>query len=184
MLKSIFTLITILPLTLTLSGSEAGTISPQGRATFMLPTLTPSEYQKITTSAELRKQIVLDANIPDQNWDAGHRGVDLKADLRLYAPEAGIITFCGQVVDREVLTIKHPGGLKTTLEPVTCTLAAGTQVAKGEEVGNLAATPEHCAELSCVHWGLKQESEYLDPIDYIDFGEAIVLFPRDWQPHH
>lgn len=183
MLKTIFMITALLPLTLTLSGSTGPTSIPSERESFMLPTLTPNEYHKISSNTELRLQIVRDIDIPDQKWDAGHRGVDLKAGPSLYAPAAGIVTFCGQVVNREVLTIKHLNGLKTTLEPVTCTLSVGTEVVKGEQVATLATTPEHCAEVSCIHWGLKLESEYLNPMDYVVIGETIVLFPRDWQPH-
>ena len=113
---------------------------------------------------------------PARRWDRGHRGVDLAAvDADVRAPAEGIVTFSGVVVDRGVVTVTHPDGLRSSLEPVDDGPPVGTVVALGDPLGHVGAGA-HCPGQSCVHWGVRRGAEYLDPLDLL--GEAtIVLLP-------
>ena len=50
--------------------------------------------------------------------------------------------------------IAHPGGLRSTFEPVSATVSVGALVRQGEVIGLLSAQPGHCAPASCLHWGV------------------------------
>ncbi|WP_448059980.1 M23 family metallopeptidase [Cellulomonas hominis] len=117
---------------------------------------------------------------PAATWTAGHRGVDLaaSAEAAVLAPADGVVTFAGTVVDRGVLTITHPDGLRSSLEPVTATVTVGTRVGRGVAVGTLQDVPTHCAPAVCVHWGVRDGTTYLDPMHLLT-GGPIVLLPWD-----
>ena len=68
---------------------------------------------------------------PEQDWLAGHRGVDLAAAVGevVRAPADGTVTFAGKVAGRGVLVITHDDGLRTSLEPVVATAARGANPA-------------------------------------------------------
>lgn len=102
-------------------------------------------------------------NPPDQRWEAGHRGVDLTANVgdQVLSAAAGMVTFAGRLAGRGVVVVDH-GEVRTTYEPVAASVATGQQVSMGEVVGTLE-TGSHCMPESCLHWGLKQGDHYLDP---------------------
>ncbi|MGG5172109.1 M23 family metallopeptidase [Pseudarthrobacter sp. J1738] len=107
---------------------------------------------------------------------AGHRGVDLRAEQdSVYAPEAGVVTFRGTVVDRPVITIDHGGGLRSSFEPVESSLAVGSAVSKGQLIGTV--NTGHCALTLCVHWGVRQDDVYQDPMSFIVDQRPSVLLP-------
>ncbi len=114
---------------------------------------------------------------PDVRWDSGHRGVDLGAAVgqEVLAPTAGVVTFHGVVVDRGVLVIETPGGLRTTFEPVDSSLTVGTAVAQGQAVATVATTPGHCAPATCLHWGVLRDETYLDPLVLVGAVRVILL---------
>ncbi|WP_076259790.1 M23 family metallopeptidase [Intrasporangium flavum] len=117
---------------------------------------------------------------PDRPWGAGHRGVDLAATVGqpVRSPEAGTVTWAGVVAGRGVVVVTHPGGLRSTFEPVTATVRVGTTVARGGPVGAVTAAPGHCAPGTCLHWGVQRGRQYLDPLSFV--GRApIVLLPLD-----
>ncbi|WP_309616592.1 M23 family metallopeptidase [Salinibacterium sp.] len=112
---------------------------------------------------------------PANRYASGHRGVDLAAhDGAVYAPADGIVHFAGVVVDRPVLSIRHPGGLISSFEPVETTLTAGDPVARGDPVGT--AIQGHCSAL-CVHFGVRLDGEYVSPMLYLGGLEPSVLLP-------
>jgi murein DD-endopeptidase MepM/ murein hydrolase activator NlpD len=77
---------------------------------------------------------------------------------------------------RGVLVVAHPGGLRSTFEPVTATVPVGSAVARGEVVGAVTAAEGHCAPRACLHWGVLRGRQYLDPLSFV--GRApIVLLP-------
>lgn len=107
---------------------------------------------------------------PTSRWGAGHRGVDLAAhpgDLAL-APADGIVAFAGTVVNRGVVVINHPDGLRSTLEPVTPSVEVGQSVRRGEVVGTVQDAGSHCEPDTCAHWGVRRGDVYLDPWLLID----------------
>lgn len=118
---------------------------------------------------------------PPAPWLPGHRGVDLRAESgqAVLAPARGRVAFAGTVVDRGVVTIEHGGGLRTSYEPVTTTLAVGTVVARGQVVAVVAGGPGHCPPRSCLHWGLRRGDVYLDPLLLVRTPKPPVLLP--WQ---
>ncbi|GAB2637064.1 peptidoglycan DD-metalloendopeptidase family protein [Nocardia goodfellowii] len=108
---------------------------------------------------------------PARNWLPGHRGVDLAGmpGQAVLAAGAGIVVFAGEVAGKPVVSIDHPGGLRTTYEPVEADVAVGRRVVRGAPIGTLQAGHEGCA-VACLHWGARRDSsrpgayEYLDPL--------------------
>ncbi|MFI2752757.1 M23 family metallopeptidase [Cellulomonas sp. P22] len=117
---------------------------------------------------------------PPERWAAGHRGIDLAAQTgqEVLAPADGVVTFAGPVVDRDVLTILHPDGRRSSLEPVTSTLSPGDTVAQGQVVGHLQGTVHHCVRASCVHWGVREGDVYVDPSGLLPGAAPVVLLPE------
>jgi len=70
--------------------------------------------------------------------------------------------FAGSVAGKPVVSVDHPGGLRSTYEPVTASVAAGTRVRRGTVLGSLASGHEGCSS-ACLHWGIRRGREYLDP---------------------
>lgn len=117
------------------------------------------------------------ASIPQPNWTSGHRGVDLAMKgTRVVSPASGTVTFAGWVVNRPVISIAHGDGLVTSIEPVTATVPVGSTVRKGQVVGEIAEARPHCTRRACIHWGLRLNGAYVDPLDYLEgFGEVRLL---------
>lgn len=115
---------------------------------------------------------------PDAPWLPGHRGVDLLAPngSAVRSPTTGQVSFTGLVAGRSVVVISHSGGLRSTFEPVTPALPAGTPVEGGDAVGRLAPTPGHCAPATCLHWGVLRGTVYLDPLALIG-RQRVRLLP-------
>ncbi|MFD3591336.1 M23 family metallopeptidase [Nocardia sp. NPDC058640] len=109
---------------------------------------------------------------PERNWLPGHRGVDLAgvAGQPVLAAGDGIVVFAGKVADKPVVSIDHPGGLRTTYEPVLAQVSVGSRVSRGTAVGTLEAGHEGCPVAACLHWGARRETgahnrrEYIDPL--------------------
>jgi murein DD-endopeptidase MepM/ murein hydrolase activator NlpD len=99
-------------------------------------------------------------------YGPGHRGVDLAgaAGAPVLAAGDGVVAFAGMVAGRPVVSINHPGGLRTTYEPVDPTVAAGQAVPRGSPIGTLLAGHAGCAGTACLHWGLRRDRTYLDPL--------------------
>jgi murein DD-endopeptidase MepM/ murein hydrolase activator NlpD len=111
---------------------------------------------------------------PPAPWLPGHRGVDLAGAPggAVRSAGAGTIVFAGGVAGRGVVSIAHPGGLRTTYEPVLSGLRPGAVVAAGEEIGVLAAGHPGCPAPACLHWGLRRGGEYLDPLTLLGLGRV------------
>ena len=78
---------------------------------------------------------------PSPNWNRGHRGVDLAGvpDQPVYAAGAGTVVFAGELAGRPLVSIAHPGGLRTSYEPVRPRCGPGTSVDAGAAIGELVA---------------------------------------------
>ncbi len=141
---------------------------------------------------------------PGQRWLAGHRGVDLAASAgdAVRSPADGTVRFTGYVVDRQVLTVDHGNGTVSSFEPVTATVSVGKPVSAGQSIGVVdfrgslpggaadgaftdrvladAKAPEsrqpHCPR-SCLHWGVRLDGEYVDPLRYLMDRRPSVLLP-------
>lgn len=115
---------------------------------------------------------------PAEPWLSGHRGVDLDAGRsdEIRAPADGRITFAGWVVDRPVVTITHPSGLRSSFESVATDLSEGDKVSGGQVIGRLSE-PLHCGATACLHWGVRQGEEYLNPLQFVADLRPSVLLP-------
>ncbi len=107
---------------------------------------------------------------PKPDWRRGHRGVDLAGvpGQQVYAAGPGTVVFAGLLAGRAVVSVQHPGGLRTSYEPVEASVRPGQSVAAGSPLGRL--TPGHpgCPALACLHWGAMwgsaQRADYVDPL--------------------
>ncbi|RVW09860.1 M23 family metallopeptidase [Prescottella agglutinans] len=116
-----------------------------------------------------RPRVVRAFEKPAQNWLPGHRGVDLAAapGQSVLAAGAGTVVFAGTVAGKPVVSVDHPGGLRTTYEPVRAAVTAGRRVDRGTVLGTVVAGHPECAAAACLHWGLRRDREYLDPLPLI-----------------
>ncbi|KAB7788227.1 peptidase M23 [Bifidobacterium cebidarum] len=113
---------------------------------------------------------------PVTPWAPGHRGIDLAVDPgeTISAPDAGTISFMGRVGGKDVVSIRHRGGVTSTFEPATTDLHTGSIVGRGDIIGIVEGDSDHC-ELQCLHWGLKRGADdYLNPEPYAA-NRKIVL---------
>ena len=124
---------------------------------------------------------------PPGPYAAGHRGVDLPAATGqvVRAPASGLVVFAASVAGRPVVVLAHPGGLRSTLEPVAASVAAGDTVSAGQAVGTLVVTGSHCLPAACLHWGVRagtgEQSRYLDPLALLLGRGPVRLLPLDGQ---
>ncbi|MGN8246723.1 murein hydrolase activator EnvC family protein [Cellulomonas soli] len=125
---------------------------------------------------------------PAEVWAAGHRGVDLAAAPgdEVLAPADGVISFAGQVAGRGVVTVTHGDGLRSSLEPVDPLVSVGQRVTRGATVATLdaigtdpapAGSGTHCAPTTCLHWGVRRGTQYLDPLSLLGDQGPVVLLP-------
>jgi len=118
---------------------------------------------------------------PAERWSSGHRGVDLVATpgQPVLAPSGGVVTFSGVIAGRGVVVVSHPGGLRTTAEPVEAALPVGSVVGKGQQVAVVSgAPPGHCPPTTCLHWGVLRGESYLDPLLFVG-SRPVLLLPLE-----
>jgi murein DD-endopeptidase MepM/ murein hydrolase activator NlpD len=107
---------------------------------------------------------------PSPNWTAGHRGVDLagRTGQRVYAAGAATVVFAGQLAGRPVVSLAHPGGLRTSYEPVQAAVRAGQRVDSATVIGELMAGHPGCPAAACLHWGAMwgaaARADYVNPL--------------------
>ncbi|MGA9311964.1 MAG: peptidoglycan DD-metalloendopeptidase family protein [Pseudonocardiaceae bacterium] len=131
---------------------------------------------------------------PAVRYGPGHRGVDLAsaAGAAVLAAGAGTVVFAGIVAGRGVVSVDHPGGLRTTYEPVSPTVTAGDRVGRGQRIGTVQPGHLGCPAIACLHWGVlrrlpegaapdtEQDTQYLDPLRLLA-GTRVRLLPIDDQ---
>jgi murein DD-endopeptidase MepM/ murein hydrolase activator NlpD len=120
-----------------------------------------------------RPAVLRTFDAPDPDWQHGHRGVDLagSVDAPVLAAGPGTVVFAGMLADRPVVSIAHPGGLRTSYEPVTATVRAGQVVEAGTVLGRLIAGHPGCGAPVCLHWGAMwgpaARADYVDPLGLV-----------------
>ncbi len=117
---------------------------------------------------------------PASTWASGHRGVDIAADTggEVLSPGPGVVTFAGTVVNRGVVTVAHDSGLVSSVEPVDAVVAVGDRVHAGDVLGTVEARAWHC-DTACIHWGVRLDGDYLNPLDALaGFGPVRLLPAR------
>ena len=114
---------------------------------------------------------------PPELWSAGHRGVDLRTvtGALVRTPAEGVVAFVGVIAGRGVVTVTHPDGRRTTLEPVSSSVVVGTRLAQGDPVGTVQDAGSHCAPAACLHWGVRSLTDYVDPLALLPGAGPVVL---------
>lgn len=107
---------------------------------------------------------------PSPDWQRGHRGVDLAGapGQPVYAAGPGTVVFAGVLAGRPVVSVAHPGGLRTSYEPVESQVRAGQLVEAGTPLGRLLPGHSGCPRPACLHWGAMwgpaARADYVDPL--------------------
>ncbi|MEV0286853.1 MULTISPECIES: M23 family metallopeptidase [unclassified Kribbella] len=124
-----------------------------------------------------RPPVVRGFDLPAKPWLPGHRGVDLSGSpgQSVRAATAGTITYAGQLAGRGVIVVTT-GVRRTTYEPVVAGVPVGTSVTPGTVIGRLSAAGSHCAPATCLHWGLVQGKQYLNPLTLLP-DRPVRLLP-------
>jgi murein DD-endopeptidase MepM/ murein hydrolase activator NlpD len=117
---------------------------------------------------------------PSTPFGPGHRGVDLGGSVGepVLAAGGGLVLYAGPLADRSLVSIEHPGGLRTTYEPVRPTVRVGQYVSRGQVIGVLLAGHPGCpatAPVVCLHWGVHRDRVYLDPLLLVESGHVRLL---------
>lgn len=139
--------------------APAGTTAPAGA---------PAPAAEVLWTAPLgdSPDVTRPFEAPASPYGPGHRGVDLAGapGAIVRAAGAGVVVFAGLVAGRPVVSVAHPGGLRTTYEPVDPSVAGGEAVARGSPIGTLLPGHPGCPAAACLHWGLRRGEAYLDPL--------------------
>lgn len=122
----------------------------------------------------------------------------------IVAPAPGVVVFAGSVAGKGVVSIDHDQGLRSAYEPVRPVVTAGERVHRGQVIGVLLAgsapagtptggpagdeAPEvlappgrfgavigHCAPVTCLHWGVRRDGEYVDPLSLVAPPRVVLL---------
>jgi murein DD-endopeptidase MepM/ murein hydrolase activator NlpD len=107
---------------------------------------------------------------PSPDWNPGHRGVDLRGTpgQPVYAAGTATVVFAGLLAGRPVVSLAHPGGLRTSYEPVRAAVRAGQTVTAQTVLGELVAGHAGCRAAACLHWGAMwgpaSGADYVDPL--------------------
>ncbi|WP_084211247.1 peptidoglycan DD-metalloendopeptidase family protein [Pseudonocardia acaciae] len=118
---------------------------------------------------------------PSRPYGPGHRGADLVGSpgQPVVAAGDGVVVYAGPLADRGVVSVQHPDGLRTTYEPVTALVRGGQPVRRGQPLGSLAPGHLGCPAPACLHWGLRRDGEYLDPLQLVRRAPVRLL---PWPP--
>ena len=117
-----------------------------------------------------RPAVMRTFDAPSPNWQRGHRGVDLAAvpGQPVYAAGPGTVVFAAELAGRPVVSVAHPGGLRTSYEPVQATVRAGQRVDSSTAIGTLRPGHPGCGAPACLHWGAMwgpaSRADYVDPL--------------------
>jgi len=118
---------------------------------------------------------------PSTPYGPGHRGVDLGsvAGAEVLAAGDGVVAFAGRIADRELVSVQHADGIRTTYEPLAPLVTTGDVVRRGQPIGVVRAGHPECAAAACLHWGAKRGETYLDPLRLLAHGAVRLLPWRD-----
>ncbi|MGX7679518.1 M23 family metallopeptidase [Jatrophihabitans sp. DSM 45814] len=117
---------------------------------------------------------------PLDRYAAGHLGVDLgDADGSVVlSAGAGTVRFAGIVAGRGVIVVAHRDDISTEYEPVATLVRVGQRVGAGQLMGHISGRHASCAPVSCLHWGARRGSAYLDPLSLLGPLGIVRLLPN------
>lgn len=96
----------------------------------------------------------------------------------VHAPADGIVHFTGVIAGRPVLSIDHAGGEISSFEPVIALVRRGHAVKRGDVVGTVAPGPTHCTPETCLHWGVRRNGRYINPLTLLPgWRGPVILLP-------
>jgi murein DD-endopeptidase MepM/ murein hydrolase activator NlpD len=128
--------------------------------------------------------VVTPFRAPSHPYGPGHRGVDLGGapDGPVLAARDGTVVFAGPVGGRDLVSVLHDDGLRTTYEPVLPVVETGAVIRAGEVIGLLRPGHAGCAGQVCLHWGVRRDrNEYLDPLVLLRPPRVRLLpVPSPW----
>jgi murein DD-endopeptidase MepM/ murein hydrolase activator NlpD len=97
------------------------------------------------------------------------------------APASGTVRFAGVLAGRPVLSLDHGNGMISSFEPVISSLRQGQSIQRADVLGRIGGGPTHCAPGTCLHWGVRRDGRYIDPLLLVPIrrGPAVLLpMPR------
>lgn len=114
---------------------------------------------------------------PTSPYGTGHRGIDIAAPLGspVHAPAPGLVAFAGPVGGSLFVTVDHGGGIESTYSWLSAVaVRRGDVVLTGSVLGSsgpghAGATPAH------LHFGVRRDDVYVDPIEYLVPGSVVGL---------
>jgi hypothetical protein len=129
-----------------------------------------------------RPEVVRGFELPAKPWLPGHRGIDLLGapGQPVLAATSGTITYAGQLAGRGVVVVSN-GARRTTYEPVVPAVTVGTAIQPGTVIAHLSAAGSHCSPRACLHWGLLQGKQYLNPLTLVP-DRPVRLLPLTAEP--
>ena len=137
--------------------------------TWQVPT--PSLGVEISMNAPVVGSVVVnDYRQSETPYSAGHRGIDYETSLGqgVFAPANGKVHFVGKVVNRQLISLAHESELLSAFEPVCSHLSEGEQVAAGQLIGEVcegdSSYDPHCKPMTCLHFSVRKNGEYLSPL--------------------
>lgn len=141
---------------------------------------TPAPVERFTWPLAPPHPVLRPFQPPSTPYGPGHRGVDLGGYVGepIVAADRGLVLYAGPLADRSLVSIEHPGGLRTTYEPVTPSVRVGDQVERGQVIGVLLAGHPGCTAtppMVCLHWGVHRQRVYLDPLRLVETGRIRLL---------
>lgn len=97
----------------------------------------------------------------------------------VYAAQSGTVVFAGELAGRPLVSVAHPGGLRTSYEPVRPSVRAGQTVRAGAVLGEVLAGHHGCAADACLHWGAMwgpaSRADYVDPLGLLETTPVRLL---------
>jgi murein DD-endopeptidase MepM/ murein hydrolase activator NlpD len=91
----------------------------------------------------------------------------------VHAALAGRVSFVGSIAGVAIVVVAH-GSTRTRYQPVAAEVETGDRVGAGDVLGTLEWFGTHCLPAACLHWGLLDGDQYLDPLTLVGGGPRPV----------
>jgi murein DD-endopeptidase MepM/ murein hydrolase activator NlpD len=114
---------------------------------------------------------------PESRYGSGHRGIDIAAVIgsSVVSAAPGVVSFAGRVGGELFVSVDHGGGVMSSYSFLSFIgVHRGDVVAEGAAVGRTGAGHPG-AEPSHLHFGLRVDGEYVDPMSYLRPPSVVSL---------